>query len=116
MKIIFHDVHDGCVVHEESFESELEICRILCGPNGKPNIFNCKVMSRNHALISHKDDKFYLRDLKSSNGTFINENRLEPHKDTEIFSDDILQFGVSVGCNLPLKSRIELLDGSSIRF
>ena len=116
MKIIFHDVKDGCIVHEEDFESEFQICRILCGPTGKPTIFNCKVMSRNHALISHKNDKFYLKDLKSSNGTFVNESRLEPQKDTEIFTNDILQFGVSVGCHQPLKSRIEILDNSSTRF
>jgi len=116
MKIIFHDVKDGCVVHEEDFETEFQICRILCGPNGKPTIFNCKVMSRNHALISHKNDKFYLKDLKSSNGTFVNENRLEPQTDTEIFTNDILQFGVSVGCHPPLKSRIEILDNSLTRY
>ncbi|XP_067932386.1 sarcolemmal membrane-associated protein-like isoform X2 [Watersipora subatra] len=63
-------------------------------------IFDCKVLSRNHALLWFEDDKFYLQDTKSSNGTFVNNQRLskgseesDPH---QIYSGDIIQFGVDV--------------------
>lgn len=63
-------------------------------------IFDCKVLSRNHALIWYHNGKFYLQDTKSSNGTFVNNQRLSktneesaPH---ELCSGDIVQFGVDV--------------------
>lgn len=63
-------------------------------------IFDCKVLSRNHAVLWYDSQKFYLKDTKSSNGTFVNNKRLsqsgeesDPH---EIFSGDIVQFGVDV--------------------
>ncbi|XP_072181437.1 uncharacterized protein [Diadema setosum] len=65
-------------------------------------IFDCKVLSRNHALIWYDSDssKFYLQDTKSSNGTFVNSNRLsrgsEESPAQEICSGDIVQFGVDV--------------------
>jgi len=44
--------------------------------------------------------KFYLQDTKSSNGTFVNSNRLskgsEESPATQICSGDIIQFGVDV--------------------
>lgn len=63
-------------------------------------IFDCKVLSRNHALIWYSDGKFYLKDTKSSNGTFVNRERLsrsiEESNPHEIYSDDTVQFGVDV--------------------
>lgn len=61
-------------------------------------IFDCKVLSRHHALLWYENGKFFLQDTKSSNGTFVNNNRLstnesEPH---EVSSGDIVQFGVDV--------------------
>ena len=38
-------------------------------------IFDCKVLSRNHALIWYDGGKFFLQDTKSSNGTFVNNQR-----------------------------------------
>ena len=53
-------------------------------------IFECKVLSRNHALIWREGDKFYLQDTKSSNGTYVNNERLsacnEESDPREIFS------------------------------
>ncbi len=44
--------------------------------------------------------QFYLQDTKSSNGTFINNQRLskgsEESPPRELFSGDIVQFGVDV--------------------
>ena len=69
-------------------------------PQGDNAIFDCKVLSRNHALIWFEDGKFFLKDTRSSNGTFINNNRLGPANEDspgkEIHSNDIIQFGVDV--------------------
>ncbi|KAI2800369.1 hypothetical protein BLOT_012872 [Blomia tropicalis] len=69
-------------------------------PSSDNAIFDCKVLSRNHALMWHQDGKFYLRDTCSSNGTFINNVRLslanEKSNPQEIFSGDCLQFGIEV--------------------
>ncbi|XP_053684656.1 sarcolemmal membrane-associated protein [Sabethes cyaneus] len=63
-------------------------------------IFDCKVLSRNHAVLWYSDGKFFIKDTCSSNGTFINNVRLsqtstesEPY---EVSSGDIVQFGVDV--------------------
>ena len=44
--------------------------------------------------------QFYIKDTKSSNGTFVNESRLSPSGEesgpVELKSRDVLQFGVNV--------------------
>ncbi|PIK58818.1 Sarcolemmal membrane-associated protein [Apostichopus japonicus] len=65
-------------------------------------IFDCKVLSRNHALLLFDKEKgmFCLQDTKSSNGTFVNNQRLTrgtgENPETEVRSGDIVQFGVDV--------------------
>ncbi|GAA6066432.1 sarcolemmal membrane-associated protein-like isoform X1 [Tachysurus ichikawai] len=53
--------------------------------------------TRERETASHK---FYLQDTKSSNGTFINSQRLsrgsEESPPCEVLSGDIIQFGVDV--------------------
>ncbi|XP_052902264.1 sarcolemmal membrane-associated protein [Anopheles moucheti] len=74
------------------------VARIRVSENNA--IFDCKVLSRNHAVLWYKDGRFFIKDTGSSNGTFINNFRLsqtcsesEPY---EISSGDIVQFGVDV--------------------
>ncbi|XP_029287080.1 sarcolemma associated protein a isoform X2 [Cottoperca gobio] len=73
-----------------------------CRPAQNNATFDCKVLSRNHALVwfDHKTGKFFLQDTKSSNGTFINSQRLsrgsEESPPCEVLSGDIIQFGVDV--------------------
>ncbi|KAK7127397.1 hypothetical protein R3I93_020092 [Phoxinus phoxinus] len=73
-----------------------------CRPAQNNATFDCKVLSRNHALVwfDHQTGKFYLQDTKSSNGTFINSQRLsrgsEESPPCEVLSGDIIQFGVDV--------------------
>ncbi|XP_050540455.1 sarcolemmal membrane-associated protein [Daktulosphaira vitifoliae] len=80
----------------------VKIGRLLAKAKVCPNngIFDCKVLSRNHALLWYENNKFYLQDTKSSNGTFVNNHRLsksgEESKPQEVFSGDIVQFGVDV--------------------
>lgn len=71
-----------------------------CRPATNNAIFDCKVLSRNHALLWYENGKFYLQDTKSSNGTFVNNQRLskgsEESPAREVCSGDIVQFGVDV--------------------
>ncbi|KAI9819173.1 MAG: hypothetical protein M1827_007329 [Pycnora praestabilis] len=63
--------------------------------------FDSKVLSRQHAEIwSDRSGKIWIRDVKSSNGTFVNGQRLsaenrdsEPH---ELREQDILELGIDI--------------------
>ncbi|XP_065673440.1 sarcolemmal membrane-associated protein isoform X3 [Hydra vulgaris] len=69
-------------------------------PSSNNAVFDCKVLSRNHAIMWYENGKFLLQDTKSSNGTYVNSVRLsrgsEESEPYEIKSNDILQFGVEV--------------------
>lgn len=85
-----------------ALDQPVKIGRLLAKAKVSPNngIFDCKVLSRNHALLWHENGKFFLQDTKSSNGTFVNNHRLsksgEESKPQEVFSGDVVQFGVDV--------------------
>ncbi|CAJ0938854.1 unnamed protein product, partial [Mesorhabditis belari] len=63
-------------------------------------IFDCKVLSRNHAILWYSGGAFMLKDTKSSNGTFVNNERLaqtgEDSEPRQINTGDIIQFGVEI--------------------
>ena len=63
-------------------------------------LFDCRVLSRNHAILAYRDRKFLLKDTKSSNGTFLNNVRLsnpsEESGEFEVFSGDLIKFGVDI--------------------
>jgi len=69
-------------------------------PDTKNAVFDCRVLSRPQASISFCDGNFYIKDLGSSNGTFINNFRLSKagttSDETMIFTDDILKFGSEI--------------------
>ncbi|CAO3596142.1 unnamed protein product [Absidia cylindrospora] len=60
--------------------------------------FKSKVVSRGHAELWTKNGKFYIRDTKSSSGTFLNHVRLSPPNQESrpfLLSDgDVVQLGV----------------------
>ena len=62
--------------------------------------FDCKVLSRAHALIMYEDGKFFFMDTGSSNGSFVNNIRLsktgDQSKPTQIYNGDLLRFGSDV--------------------
>eukprot|EP00092_Neocalanus_flemingeri_P011053 GFUD01011901.1.p1 GENE.GFUD01011901.1~~GFUD01011901.1.p1 ORF type:complete len:835 (-),score=288.99 GFUD01011901.1:58-2562(-) len=63
-------------------------------------VFDCRVLSKAQAVFSLVDEKFYLKDTGSSNGTFINNFRLsqagKQSEETQIYSQDIIRFGSQV--------------------
>ncbi|GAV29060.1 hypothetical protein PMKS-002539 [Pichia membranifaciens] len=58
--------------------------------------FDSRVLSRNHAELFIKDNQLYIRDLKSSNGTFINDSKLEPYKDYKLSINDKIDLGTTL--------------------
>ncbi|KAL7414987.1 hypothetical protein BDY24DRAFT_327492, partial [Mrakia frigida] len=62
--------------------------------------FDTKVLSRTHAEVWQEAGKIFIKDVKSSNGTFVNGERLsseglesEPY---ELKSDDHVEFGIDI--------------------
>lgn len=49
-------------------------------------------ISKNHAEIEQREDRLFLKDLGSTNGTFVNGSRLNPDESKEIHEGDLLQF------------------------
>jgi hypothetical protein len=79
-------------------------------------IFDCRVLSRNHALIWFENGKFWIKDTKSSNGTFVNDCRLSPSGEEspakELKTRDVIQFGVNV--NVEKRGEVGVTHGCII--
>lgn len=50
-------------------------------------------VSRHHAAILLRDENYFIEDLASTNGTWINENLLRPHQPYLLNSGDLLRLG-----------------------
>ncbi|EDQ89991.1 uncharacterized protein MONBRDRAFT_36868 [Monosiga brevicollis MX1] len=63
-------------------------------------VFDSKVLSRSHAEIWADDNKVFIRDTKSSNGTYVNDERLSPggmeSAPRQLKTGDKLRLGVDV--------------------
>ncbi|MGO2386994.1 MAG: FHA domain-containing protein, partial [Psychrobacter sp.] len=55
-------------------------------------VLGSKQVSRNHAVLSVLDGQLYVKDLDSSNGTFINEQRIEGNESNHLKANDTLGF------------------------
>lgn len=70
-------------------------------PTATNGFFDSKVLSRQHAeIFAERNGKIFIRDVKSSNGTFVNGTRLsqenresEPH---ELSTGDHLELGIDI--------------------
>ncbi|XP_063219397.1 sarcolemmal membrane-associated protein-like isoform X5 [Bacillus rossius redtenbacheri] len=93
-----HPFQERTLLLDQPVKIGRSVARARAAPNNA--IFDCKVLSRNHALLWYENGKFYLQDTKSSNGTFVNNQRLskgaEESPPREVCSGDIVQFGVDV--------------------
>jgi diguanylate cyclase (GGDEF)-like protein len=50
-------------------------------------------ISRNHAVIEHDDDEFIVRDLESTNGTYVNDRAIREHA---LRDGDQIKFGSTI--------------------
>ncbi len=55
-------------------------------------VLGSKQVSRNHAVLSVLDGQLYVKDLDSSNGTFINNERIEGNKSSLLQVNDTIGF------------------------
>ncbi len=55
-------------------------------------VLGSKEVSRNHALLSVLEGQLYVKDLTSSNGTFVNNERIESNQSTLLKLNDTLGF------------------------
>ena len=55
-------------------------------------LLQLKDISRKHAALLFRDDHVWVKDLKSTNGTFVNGERVEQEQEIELHDGDMLQF------------------------
>ncbi|KAB8232882.1 putative cytoplasm to vacuole targeting Vps64 [Aspergillus alliaceus] len=70
-------------------------------PTPANGFFDSKVLSRQHAEVwAEKGGRIFIRDVKSSNGTFVNGNRLSPENREsdphELRENDQLELGIDI--------------------
>ena len=80
--------------YEQPLES-IELSKYPCtigSLEGSADIFiDSPVISKMHACLLQDDDKFYIEDMNSTNGTYINDERIDMHNKTRIADGDILR-------------------------
>jgi diguanylate cyclase (GGDEF)-like protein len=69
-------------------------------------------ISRRHAKIAQADGKVTLTDLASSNGTFVNDKRLEPGTSVVLAKEDMIKLGNTIFKFLPAGELEILLYGN----
>jgi hypothetical protein len=84
----------ACVVGRD--DPAPEDLQVLLGADKYANV------SRNHAHLRFAGGRLWVTDLKSSNGTFINDRRLAHGVEEELHHGDVVRFGAT------LTGRIEL--------
>ncbi|MBH0095326.1 FHA domain-containing protein [Psychrobacter sp. NZS113] len=73
-------------------------------------VLGSKQVSRNHAVLSVLDGQLYVKDLDSSNGTFINDQRIEGNQSSLLQVDDTIGFAsFSFLVNAPVAAEEESL-------
>ena len=60
------------------------------GPENDYRFADDKEMSRNHCVITQEHGRYFLRDLESTNGTFVNGNQIS---EIELRTGDVIEFG-----------------------
>jgi len=53
---------------------------------------NFRTVSGRHAEITLENGQLFVRDLGSTNGTYVNGNRLEPHQSVPLGDEDLIHF------------------------
>ena len=72
--------------------------RNFLGTNSKLDITigGDQSISGNHALILCRKQKFWIKDEMSSNGTFLNEEEIEPNESPELKDGDNIKIGSTI--------------------
>ncbi|KAF7329040.1 Glycosyltransferase family 69 protein [Mycena venus] len=69
-------------------------------PEKSNGYFDSKSMSREHAEVWEENGKIFIKDVKSTNGTFVNGERLSPQslesEPLELKTNDNVEFGIGI--------------------
>ena len=85
---IINGVYDGLSYDMGPSSTSLSIGR---APDNEISIPFESMASRSHAQIVREGDAFYLLDMKSMNGSFLNEGKVVDR--INIYSEDIIRIG-----------------------
>lgn len=79
---------------EELGDLTVTVSESLSVGRGSDNdvVLGSKQVSRNHAVLSVLDGQLYVKDLDSSNGTFINNERIEGNMSSLLQANDTIGF------------------------
>ena len=68
--------------------------QITIGRSRKNNIrINDNLASRNHALVQKVKNAYYIKDLDSTNGTYVNNKQIPRGKYVKLHRRDVLKIG-----------------------
>lgn len=67
--------------------------QIIGRDDDSDSIFNVPDMSGRHCEIEWKEDRFTIKDLESTNGTYLNEEKLESHIEYPLVAGDLIRLG-----------------------
>ena len=74
-------------------------------------VLGSKQISRNHAVLSVLNGKLYVKDLNSSNGTFINDERIETNESKYLKANDTLGFA---SFNFQVTAPLAAMDNEAV--
>lgn len=81
-------------VSEEKYEVRLSKKEVVIGRDSLSDVvLNDRNISRKHAVLSEKKGRTYIKDLGSTNGTYVNEIRLCRDKCWPLTDGDMLRIG-----------------------
>jgi serine phosphatase RsbU (regulator of sigma subunit)/pSer/pThr/pTyr-binding forkhead associated (FHA) protein len=98
--------------HDKPYDVELDKEILSIGRSSSNDlVFNHLSLSRHHARLSKKEDKWYVEDSGSRNGTFLNGVRIR--QTTPLKSGDMVQLGeITLRFLEPMSDKVQVTDTS----
>lgn len=77
--------------------NSLPLGRIISIGRGKSNsvVLDDPLVSRRHALIEERMGTYYIKDLESTNSTYVNKNPLKPGEEKKLQPGSVINIGKS---------------------
>jgi sigma-B regulation protein RsbU (phosphoserine phosphatase) len=96
--------------HEKPFEVDMNKEAFTIGRSSANDLtFNNLSLSRHHARIIRKEEKFFVEDTGSRNGTFLNGIRIR--QASPLKNEDVIQLGeITIRYLSPISERVEVRD------
>ena len=94
---------------EDVHKEEVKGKTFIVGRSSRCNItIDLEIISRKHMQVFFEDDSIKIKDLGSTNGTFINGTKLKPHTKFEYETgDELFVEGAGLRCDFEIKSLLE---------